>query len=731
MSMSDPGLIEWLRQLRGIEREYFDFRGEHREVSADSLEKILTCFSHSLGDDNALLGEAKFLSERDWRRVLPPAVVVRPIRSRVIGVTLLRPLPARLAWRIDLEEGGDCAGSLQPDEMPVLEEKPLDDLHFCRIAFELPAGIPLGYHRIRIASEDGVPLAHSDLIVVPEHCYEPPALAAGRRLWGLSVQLYSLRSARNWGIGDFTDLAELATQSAGMGVDVIGLNPLHALFPSDPDQCSPYGPASRLFLNPIYIDPVAVPEYARCDAARLHVESGEFPKRLRTMRAASHVDYAGVSAAKDEVLRMLFRTLEENSDPDRRSEFELFLDSAGSELKNLCIFYALQEYFSESGRGGGWQGWPAAYQNPESETVAAFASDHRESVRYHAYLQWIARAQLDAAEEAAADAGMEIGLYRDLAVGVSGGGADTWADPALFASAASVGAPPDALALQGQDWGIPPVRPDVLRERGFRPFIELLRANMGHGGALRIDHVMVLYRLWWVPRGCTSAEGTYVYYDLDALMGILALESQRHRCLVIGEDLGTVPEAIRHAISDYGVYSYRVFFFEEDPDGMPRRPGNYPEKALVTVSTHDLPPLASYWAASDVELRTRLSLYPDEELRRGTLAERADQRQRILEMLCHYGLCADGHADKSEIPVSLDPALNEAIHLYLAGSRARLMVVQPEDLLHMDEPVNVPGTSEEYPNWRRKLSADLEDWLHREDVRTLAGHISARRRGDA
>lgn len=729
--MSDPGLIEWLRQLRGIEREYFDFRGEHREVSADSLEKILTCFSHSLGDDNALLGEAKFLSERDWRRVLPPAVVVRPIRSRVIGVTLLRPLPARLAWRIDLEEGGDCAGSLQPDEMPVLEEKPLDDLHFCRIAFELPAGIPLGYHRIRIASEDGVPLAHSDLIVVPEHCYEPPALAAGRRLWGLSVQLYSLRSARNWGIGDFTDLAELATQSAGMGVDVIGLNPLHALFPSDPDQCSPYGPASRLFLNPIYIDPVAVPEYARCDAARLHVESGEFPKRLRTMRAASHVDYAGVSAAKDEVLRMLFRTLEENSDPDRRSEFELFLDSAGSELKNLCIFYALQEYFSESGRGGGWQGWPAAYQNPESETVAAFASDHRESVRYHAYLQWIARAQLDAAEEAAADAGMEIGLYRDLAVGVSGGGADTWADPALFASAASVGAPPDALALQGQDWGIPPVRPDVLRERGFRPFIELLRANMGHGGALRIDHVMVLYRLWWVPRGCTSAEGTYVYYDLDALMGILALESQRHRCLVIGEDLGTVPEAIRHAISDYGVYSYRVFFFEEDPDGMPRRPGNYPEKALVTVSTHDLPPLASYWAASDVELRTRLSLYPDEELRRGTLAERADQRQRILEMLCHYGLCADGHADKSEIPVSLDPALNEAIHLYLAGSRARLMVVQPEDLLHMDEPVNVPGTSEEYPNWRRKLSADLEDWLHREDVRTLAGHISARRRGDA
>jgi 4-alpha-glucanotransferase len=729
--MSDPGLIEWLRQLRGIEREYFDFRGQHRQVSDDSLEKILACFSHSLGDDHALLEEARSLSERDWRRVLPPAVVVRPSRSRVIGVTLLRPLPARVAWRIELEQGGDYADSFQPDELPVLDEKPLDGLHFCRLAFELPAGIPLGYHRIRLAAENGAPLADSSLIIVPEHCYEPPAMAAGRRLWGLSLQLYSLRSARNWGIGDFTDLADLAKQAARLGVDVIGLNPLHALFPSDPDHCSPYGPASRQFLNPIYIDPVAVPEYARCDAARLHVESGGFPKRLRTMRAASHVDYAGVSAAKDEVLRMLFRALEENGEPDRRNAFELFLDSAGSELKKLCIFYALQEYFSKSGRAGGWQGWPAAYQDPESGTVAAFAADHRESVRYHAYLQWIAKAQLSAAEEAAAEAGMEIGLYRDLAVGVSGGGADTWADPGLFASDASVGAPPDALALQGQDWGIPPMRPDVLRERGYRPFIELLRANMGHGGALRIDHVMVLYRLWWVPRDCMSAEGTYVYYDLDALMGILALESQRHHCLVIGEDLGTVPEAIRHAMPDYGVYSYRVFFFEEDPDGMPRRPENYPEKALVTVSTHDLPPLASYWAATDVELRTRLSLYPDEELRRSTLAERVGQLRRILKMLGHYGLYADEYADTGKTPHSLDAALNEAIHLYLAGSRARLMVVQPEDLLHMDEPVNVPGTSDEYPNWRRKLSADLEDWLHREDVRSLAGHISARRSGDA
>lgn len=726
--MSDPRLIEWLRQLRGIEREFVDFRGQHRQVSGETLSKILASFSHSLDSDDALQEEARALSERDWRRVLPPALVVRPSRSNSITMTLLRPFPEEVTWRIDLEEGGDYSGSFRPDDLPVVEEKVLDDLFFCRIALELPRGLPLGYHRIRLAIADGTPLADSSLIVVPEHCYEPQSMSDGQRLWGLSLQLYSLRSRRNWGIGDFTDLAGLATRSAGLGVDVIGLNPLHALFPADPSHCSPYGPASRLFLNPIYIDPQAVSEYATCAEARQRVGSPDFQERLARLREESHVDYPSVSAAKDEIFRLLHRELEENGTPERKKDFELFLDNSDNELIRLCIFYALQDYFTASGRPGGWQGWPDAYRDPDSETVASFAADHRGSIRFHAYLQWIAADQLSAAEQAAADAGMAIGLYRDLAVGVNGGGADTWADPELFVGDASVGAPPDPLALQGQDWGIPPMRPDVLRERGYRPFIDLLRANMGHGGALRIDHVMVLYRLWWVPKGCTSAEGTYVYYDLEALMGILALESQRHRCLVIGEDLGTVPDAIRHAMPDYGVYSYRVFFFEEDPDGMPRRPENYPEKALVTVSTHDLPPLSSYWSASDIELRKRLSLYPDEESSQRTLAEREDQRHRILDMLGQHGLYGGSYADTGSVGEALDPALGEAIHVYLARSSARLMVVQPEDLLHMEDPVNVPGTSDQYPNWRRKLSADMEDWLEREDVNGLAARITEQRR---
>jgi (1->4)-alpha-D-glucan 1-alpha-D-glucosylmutase len=728
--MSDPRLIEWLRQLRGIEREYVDFRGVHRQVPDESLRKLLGSFSHSLEDEDAVLEEARTLSERDWRRVLPPVLVLRPSRSSAIPVTLLHPMPDELGWRIDLEEGGNLEGACRPDDLSAVEEQALEDLHFCRVALELPRRLPHGYHRIWLTVTDGAPLAESNLIVVPEQCYEPPCMSAGARLWGLSVQLYSLRSERNWGIGDFTDLADLVSRSARIGVDVIGLNPLHALFPADPAHCSPYGPASRLFLNPIYVDPESLPEYERCIDARQRVASDAFQRRLAALREETHVDYVGVSNAKDEVLRLLHREFEDDDRRERKAEFECFLDNGGNHLKRLCIFYALQDYFTDSGRAGGWLGWPEAYKDPESESVAAFAADHRDAVRYHGYLQWVAHEQLTAAETVAAEAGMEIGLYRDLAVGVNGGGADTWADPDLYVSNASVGAPPDPLALQGQDWGIPPMRPDVLREQAYQPFVELLRANMGHGGALRIDHVMALYRLWWVPEGRTSAEGAYVYYDLDALMGILALESQRHRCLVIGEDLGTVPDAIRYAMPDYGVYSYRVFYFEEDPDGMPRRPENYPERALVTVSTHDLPPLASYWAGTDIELRKALDLYPDDESRMRTLAERSDQRRRILEILGHFGLYAQTCADTGEEMDSLAPALRDAVHLYLAGGQARLMVVQPEDLLHMQDPVNVPGTSEQYPNWRRKLNADLEDWIARDDVVDLAERISARRRSE-
>jgi 4-alpha-glucanotransferase len=723
--MTDPGLIEWLRQLRGIERGFTDYRGEFREVPEASIARLLEAMGHDLEDEAALASRARELDERSWRQVLPPVLVRRPARDRLVPFTVLRPLLPRLRWRVLQEDGGTREGEVDPAGLPVLEERVLDGMGFCRLALELPADLPLGYHRLRIETTEGEPLGESRLILAPERCYEPPVIAQGRKLWGIALQLYSVRSRRNWGIGDFTDLRHVASAAADMGADLLGLNPLHALFPSDPKLNSPYSPASREFLNTLYIDPEAIPEFGDCEAATALVASAAFQARLAELRRPDYVDYPGVWAAKDEVLRLLFRHFEAHASQSRASDFDEFINRHGQAIENLATFYAIQAHFTESGRPGGWQAWPPAYQSPDSDAVAAFRRSHRRAIRYQMFLQWIASQQLAAAEQMARDAGMAVGLYRDLAVGIDGGGANAWADRQLYTVGASIGAPPDPLALTGQDWGIPPMRPDVLRDRGYQPFIDLLRANMGRGGALRIDHVMVLYRLWWVPAGRPSSEGAYVYYDLHDLMGILALESQRHRCLVIGEDLGVVPPAIREAMPDFGVFSYRVFYFEWEADGRAMDPASYPRHALVTVTTHDLPSLVSFWHGTDITLREQLKLYPDDSLREAVAHGRVRERRAILEALHRQGLLPEGAAENPES--GMDEALSGAIQAYLARSQAAVMMVQPEDWLHMDAPVNVPGTSDEHPNWQRKLDQDLEDWLDRPEIRALARRIGAER----
>lgn len=726
--MTDPGLIEWLRQLRGIERGFLDYRGEAREVSEDSLLRLLAAMGHDVNDEPGLLERAKELDERSWRQVLPAVVVRRPGRERSLRFTVMRPLLPRLRWRVRLEDGSIRDGEIEPPMLTQVGDRVLDGVGFCRLAFELPADLPLGYHRLRLETMEGDPLAETRLILAPERCYEPSALAEGRRVWGMAFQLYAVRSRRNWGIGDFTDLVQLTRKAANLGADLLGLNPLHALFPADPQHCSPYSPASRQFLNTAYIDPEAIPEFASAEEAVALVSSAVFQSRLAELRAPAQVDYAGVWAAKEEVLRLIYANFAANPDPDRLLEFDEFIKSKRQAIEKLGIFYALQAHFSESGRPGGWQAWPSAYQSPDSDAVAAFRRSHRDQIRYYMFLQWIAAEQLARAEQVAADAGMQVGLYRDLAVGIDAGGADAWSDRALYADGASVGAPPDPLALQGQDWGIPPMRPDILVERAYQPFIDLLRANMGHGGALRIDHVMALFRLWWVPGGRPSAEGAYVHYDLPALMAILALESQRHRCLVIGEDLGVVPDAIRRAMPEYGVYSYRVFFFEHEPDGRALEPQHYPAHALVTVSTHDLPPLVSFWHGTDIELRDQLKLYPDDAIRQTVAMARIDERQFILEALHQHGLLPPAVLADPASGVRMSAALSSAIQAYMARSRAALMVVQPEDWLAMETPVNVPGTGDEHPNWQRKLIQDLEDWLVRADIRELAARMNAERK---
>ena len=710
-------LLERLRQLRSIGREFTDFRGQTRRLSEESLRQLLAALGHNVDDPRELQREADALDERDWVRVLGPVAVLDDDFS--VPFTVLAPLLPVIHWRVHTEQGETLRGEVEPARLPVLAERGIRELWYVRLALGLPP-LPPGYHRLWLEKADGSPLGNMRLIVAPSRCHEPPCIDAGERVWGCAIQLYTLRSPRNWGIGDFTDLKGFAAAAAGLGADLVGLNPLHALFPADPGLFSPYSPSSRYFLNVLYIDPEAIPEYRDCPEAQQFVRMPAFQARLAALRERRLVDYAGVTACKLEVLRLVHAGFEQNASRERRFEFAEFVRKQGESLVKYALFNAIQEHFTAAGTAGGWPAWPAAYHDPSGAAVQAFREAQPAAIDFHCWLQWVAAGQLAAAEQRARDAGLRLGLYHDLAVGPNGGGAETWAGRDLYAAGASVGAPPDPLALHGQDWGIPPFDPDALRERCYEPFIRLLRANMGRDGALRIDHVMNLFRLWWVPRGENSAAGGYVHYRLDELMAIVALESQRHRCLVIGEDLGTVAPEVRTAMTRYGVKSYRVLFFERTADGRFLRPDEYPRDALVTVSTHDLPPFASYWAGSDITLRERLGLYSGGEQAADERRARMTARDALRAALEEAGLAA--LIEATAPPVA-------AVLSFVARAPSAVLMLQPEEWLGMTTPVNVPGTDKHYPNWRRKLVAEWPEFMGRDTTRQLAA--SVRRARDA
>jgi 4-alpha-glucanotransferase len=435
-----------------------------------------------------------------------------------------------------------------------------------------------------------------------------------------------------------------------------------------------------------------------------------------------------VANAKLPVLRLLFTQFQRDRAAGRRergAQFAAYVAERGESLQLHALHDALDDRMrAEDGSCWGWPVWPEQYRDPAHPAVQDFAQAHADLVEFYAWLQWLADAQLGEAQALARQLGMPIGLYGDYAVGVNPSGSETWSDQALYRKGAGVGAPPDALALKGQDWGLPPQDPNVLLAEEYRPFRNLIAANMRHFGALRLDHVMALFRQWWVPAGLGSTDGGYVHYPLDDLMSVLALESERHSCLVVGEDLGTVPPEMSHAMNERAVYSYRVLLFEKRGDGSFIAPRDYPRRAIATITTHDLPTLVGYWSASDIELRRGLSLYPSDEMRVQVLEERVRDRHALLAALASEGLQVpgcDGSPDSYSIPLS------RAIHVFLARTASALVVVQAEDLLGMADPVNVPGTSDEHANWQRKMSCDIGSMFADETVRMLLRDVHAAR----
>ena len=718
---------EMLAQLAarcGILPGYQDLWGESHACSDAQRRTLLGAMGIEAGSDAALRASLEDLDAREVRAMLAPAMVVGEDPA---GLELPAWLPESatgqsLGWRLRLENGETRDGACQPSVTAEAGERRIAGVRYLSHQLRLPVVPGLGYHTLEVQGPAG--LVSMRLIVAPERCFLPPALHRGDRLWGFGVQLYALRSRRNWGMGDFTDLRALLQFTRESGGDLVGVNPLHALFPEDPERAAPYGPSSRRDVNVLYLDVEALEDFAEDGQTQRKVKSPEFQARLRALRSAETVDYDAVATIKFQVLEGLYRHFRERhqlAGTGRGLGFESYRRERGRDLRGLALFQALQEHFHrEDASVHGWQDWPEGYRNPDAPLVGAFLAEHGERVGFWEYLQWQAELQLGALGARSLELGLGVGIYADLAVGVGQGGAETWLNQRLYTLGAGVGAPPDDFCLDGQDWGLPPMIPHRLREDGFQAFSAMLRANMRHAGALRIDHVMGLMRLFWVPGAGKPAEGAYVAYPFQELLGILALESQRNHCLVIGEDLGTVAPEVRAAMARRGILSCHPLYFERDWESRAfRAPQTYPREALVSVGTHDLPTLSGYWQGHDLELRRALGFIPSENLADSQVVERAQDRAQLVVALGAEGLLeteSRGHPLAHSV---MTDELVRAVLVFLARSPSMLLEIQPEDVLGQLDQVNLPGSlADQHPNWRRKIALDLEEWA--EDARFQA-----------
>jgi 4-alpha-glucanotransferase len=704
-------MLDALAERMGIEAEFRNAHGDRVSTSAATKRRLLAAMGIGAATEQEAQEALARLDRAQWLRALPRVRVID--EGAAVDIELVLPADSMsLRWRLTLERGDERSNELAAATLELLAECTLDGRRLQRRRLRIEEPLPCGYHTLEVGSAEadgsGAPARAMDgpmtLIVTPGRCWLPAALVEGRRMWGIAAQLYLLRSESNWGIGDFSDLAALIRLAAGRGADIIGLNPLHAMFNDDPEHASPYSPASRLLLNVLNIDVEAVPELAHAPDVRELLGAPQSRRELAQCRAEPLVDYARVAELKLNALHRLYLACRDGAGRTRWQAFLAFRRERGALLERNCLFLALRERFSEkSAAHADWHTWPAECRDPDSQAVQRFAREHASRIEFLAWLQWIAEEQLGAASRAAAAAGMQIGLYRDLAVGADRAGAETWVDSKAVVSGAHVGAPPDVYNPAGQDWGLPPFDPHALAEEGYRSFIDLIRANMRFAGGLRIDHVMGLQHLYWVPEGCKPTEGAYVRYPLSDLVGILALESHRHHCLVVGEDLGTVPENFRERMEQARILSYRVLFFEQDAaTGAFRPPGAYPALALAVCGSHDLPTLRGWWEGRDIDLRERLGLFPQPGEAERQRQVRARDRACLVGTLRREGLLAGDQ--EPDIP-----AIARAAHAFLARTRSALAMAQIDDLTDEADPVNVPATSHEHPNWRRRLSMTLEE----------------------
>ncbi|HKE27789.1 MAG TPA: 4-alpha-glucanotransferase [Bryobacteraceae bacterium] len=694
----------------GIEPGFWDIWGKYHGTTVQAKQTILAALGVAAGTAEELDRSLAGLARAEWQRLTPPVVVTG--ESAAVELPLHIPLELlaeRARFEVRGEDGETTLCEMQLAELRQDASVEMDGRTWVRLTARIPVRLPLGYHDVAVSA--GRVRGRTRYIVTPERAWTHPHLGRGGRAAGINVSLYGVRSERNWGCGDFRDLQDVVDWAADdLEASFVGLNPLHAIHNRRPFNTSPYLPNCIYYQNFIYLDVEGMDDFAACRRARQLRESPAVQAELADLRRAPFVEYERVAALKLRFLKLLFAQFlrEWRAGSARGREFDGFRKAEGPLLEDFATYCALDEWLHRRDPEVWiWPQWPEPYQNPESAETLAFRKKRWRSVMFYQYLQWQIAVELRRAQQRARDRRLSIGLYHDLALATDRFGSDLWAHRPFFAAGCRVGSPPDDFAPEGQDWGFPPPNSARHRENGYRLFAESIRKNCRHGGALRIDHVMRLFRLYWIPDDCAASEGAYVSERSDDFLRILALESVRNRVVVVGEDLGTVEPAFRETLDRFGILSYRLFYFEKNELGEFRRHDEYPSHALVSSTTHDLPTLAGFWGGADIEARRACGVL-DQAGFEHQMQSRYQEKQKMLDALFRLQLLPPHLPRQASAYPELTGELHNAVVGFLSETPAQLLAINQEDLTKEGAQQNLPGTTWQYPNWSRKMRYTVE-----------------------
>ena len=690
--MSNEALLA-LAEMAGVSSTWIDAFGAPQTVAPESIRAMLGALGMPSDTDADCEASIAALATERATRPLPPLLTAQVGMAIPIG---RHPVLRSRPYRVELEDGSVVEGRFSDDPEHALEIAPLN---------------APGYHQLQVGDYQVT------LAVAPRSCYSVADAAATMpgtpvtepRLWGIATQLYSLRRPGDGGIGDFGGLARFVRQAASRGAAAVAISPVHAMFADDLHRFSPYGPSSRVLFNALHIDPSAIMgEDVLAEVLREHGlrEEGE------RLEALDLVDWPASSAWKFRVLRALYRRFAQ-AGGSAHAAFTSFREEQGDVVEDHARFEAMHAWLRSQGENGDWRSWPEQYRDPRGAAIAQFAEEHADEVGFHAFLQWQAALGLQQAQIAAREAGMAIGLISDLAVGADPAGSQAWSRGDQMLNGLSVGAPPDVLAPMGQNWGLGAFSPVALRRQGFQAYLEMLRSAFRHAGGVRIDHVLGLTRMWLVPDGFSSTQGAYLRFPFDDLLRLIALESWRHRGIVIGEDLGTIPPGFGERLASAGILGIRVLWFQRrESRFLP--PGAWSQDAMATTTTHDLPTIAGWWKARDIDWRAQLGMLGPNASETGEREIRNGERTALWQSMSEAGVL--DAREGLQPPPAEHPPIEHAI-AYVGMTPAPLAMIPIEDLLGLEEAPNLPGTTDQHPNWRRRMPGTVDSMFDDAAVR--------------